>query len=154
MSRVPRLFSRFKLDLHDETILREIRESGLHAGFPSPAEDYQQHRINLTRELVPNPDYTEIVEVYGDCCIDRGILDPCRLLIDFTEFPTSGDLVYVRYGDEDMIRVYTVEFGKVVLRTANAKKRYPAIVLSEVEGLEIRGVVIHILIDPRKRLLR
>jgi hypothetical protein len=31
---------------------------------------------------------------------------------------------------------------------ANAKKRYPAIVPSEVEGLEIRGVVIHILINP------
>lgn len=128
-----------------------MQASGLHAGFPSPAQDYEQHRINLTRELVPNPEYTEIVEVYGDCCIDRGILDPCRVLIDFTEFPNHGDLIYVRYGDEDMIRVYHVELGKIVLRTANAKKRYPAIILNEVEGIEIRGVVIHILIDPRKR---
>jgi DNA polymerase V len=132
-------------------MLREIRESGLHAGFPSPAGDYEQDRINLTRELVPNPDYTEIVSVFGDCCVDRGVMDPCRLLIDFTELPCHGDLVYVRYGDEDMIRVYCVEGGKIILRTANAKVRYPVIVWNDVEGIEIRGVVIHILTDPRKR---
>lgn len=154
MSRTPRYFTRKKIDADDWVIIREIRLSGLHAGFPSPAADYEQHRINLTQELIPNPEYTEIVEVYGDCCLDRGVLDPCRLLIDFTLFPLNGDLVYVRFGDEDMIRVYCVEHNKVILRTANAKRKYPEIRLGEVQDLEIRGIVIQIIIDPRKRLLR
>lgn len=154
MSRMPVHFQRRKIDASDLLILREIKHSGLHAGFPSPAGDYEQHRINLTRELVPNPEYTEIVEVHGDCCLDRGVMDPCRLLIDFTELPSHGDLVYVRFGDEDMIRVFCVEAGIIILRTANSRKRYPEIRLPAVDDLEIRGVVIHILVDPRKRTTR
>jgi hypothetical protein len=58
MSKLPCNFLRQKIDSADLLMLREIRESGLHAGFPSPAGDYEQDRINRTHELVTNPDYT------------------------------------------------------------------------------------------------
>jgi nucleotidyltransferase/DNA polymerase involved in DNA repair len=60
----------------------------------------------------------------------------------FTLFPLHGDLVYVRFGDEDMIRDYCIEHNKVILRMANAKRKHPEIRPGEFLDLEIRGIVI------------
>ena len=52
----------------------EFAES-IHAGFPSPAADHTGERINLTRCLTPNPEFTFYAHVDGDSMRDAGILD-------------------------------------------------------------------------------
>jgi DNA polymerase V len=36
------------------------------AGFPSPAENYFEERVDLTKELIRNPTSTFLVRVEGD----------------------------------------------------------------------------------------
>lgn len=45
------------------------------AGFPSPAEDFEITRIDLTQELVTHPQATFLLRVAGDSMQDAGIFD-------------------------------------------------------------------------------
>jgi DNA polymerase V len=125
----------------------------LHCGFPSPATDYVQKRIDLVKELVPHPDYSEYVYTTGDCCVDRGVFEGSVVIVDFSETPRKGDLVYLRDSEGDTIRVYCIEGGQVVFRAANKARAYKPILLTD-ESVELRGVVIKIIIDPRNKKLK
>jgi SOS-response transcriptional repressor LexA len=146
----PKKFRRWKVNSSDKIILKKIELCGLRRGFPSSAAAYEQECVDMVSALVPNPAYSEFVETCGDYCLDRFMADPALVVVDHTELPRHNDLVYVRIDDTDSVRVYCVEFGKVVLRTANKARSYPAIYLSGDESIEIRGVIVHIFIDPRQ----
>ena len=46
--------------------LAPMAEEGVHAGFPSPAQDYMNSFIDLNKELVRHPAATFFVRVVGD----------------------------------------------------------------------------------------
>lgn len=52
------------------------------AGFPSPALDYMQKRIDLNEELIKHPLSTFFIECEGTSMIDAFIPPKARLLID------------------------------------------------------------------------
>jgi len=133
-------------------MIQKISSSSIHCGFPSPATDYISERINLSQELIPNPDYTELVEVtWGDCCKDEQVFKGCLVLIDYTLEPKKGDLVYVRDGDDDMIRVYRENRGRVSLTAANREASYSPIFVDPGSPVEIRGVITFSIVPKRKR---
>lgn len=151
MKQQGKQFRRWPISHLDDITLTRIDNSGLHAGFPSPAADYSANRINLTKELVPNPEYSELVEVTGDSMIDRGITDPCYVLIDYTLTAVEGDIVYVRIPhQDDTLREYRRVNGEAWLYPRNKYKTYPPMRFTDHEDIEIRGVVIRIFIDPTK----
>jgi DNA polymerase V len=51
-------------------------------GFPSPADDYVEARIDLNVELIPSPLATFFMRVSGDAMRGDGILDGDLLVID------------------------------------------------------------------------
>jgi len=55
---------------------------GISAGFPSPAADFIDVDIDLSRELVKNPSSTFLGRVRGNSMIDAGISDGDILVID------------------------------------------------------------------------
>ena len=56
-----------------ETVLLSLYSDRVKAGFPSPATDYVQNRIDLNTLLIHSPTTTYLVEVEGDSMIDIGI---------------------------------------------------------------------------------
>ena len=56
-----------------ETVLLSLYSDRVKAGFPSPATDYVQNRIDLNTLLIHSPTTTYLVEVEGDSMIDMGI---------------------------------------------------------------------------------
>ena len=52
------------------------------AGFPSPATDFEEDRIDLNKELIKNPLSTFFVKVEGDSLSDLGIFDGDTMLVD------------------------------------------------------------------------
>ena len=48
-------------------------KSGVSAGFPSPAADYEEGKLDLNRHLIRNPAATFFVRVNGDSMIGAGI---------------------------------------------------------------------------------
>ncbi|QZT37263.1 translesion error-prone DNA polymerase V autoproteolytic subunit [Halosquirtibacter xylanolyticus] len=52
------------------------------AGFPSPATDYMELKIDLNKELVSHPEATFYARVKGDSMMDADLLDGDVLVID------------------------------------------------------------------------
>ena len=65
---------------------------GIHAGFPSPAQDYMSGVIDLNKELVRHPEATFYGRVVGDSMIDAGINEGDVLVIDKSLEPSEGDM--------------------------------------------------------------
>ncbi len=53
------------------------------AGFPSPAEQYQETPLDLNELLVKRPAATFFVKVQGDSMIGEGIHDGDLLVVEF-----------------------------------------------------------------------
>lgn len=68
-------------------------ESRQASGFPSPAMDYEEGRIDLNRELVASPLSTYLMRVRGDAMAGDGIGDGDLLVIDRALAPAIGCLV-------------------------------------------------------------
>jgi DNA polymerase V len=56
--------------------------SSVPAGFPSPAEDYQEHKLDLNNLLIKRPSSTFFVRVSGDSMTGAGIFDGDLLVVD------------------------------------------------------------------------
>ena len=63
------------------------------AGFPSPAEQYQETPLDLNELLVKRPAATFFVKVQGDSMIGEGIHDGDLLVVDRSLRPASGDII-------------------------------------------------------------
>ena len=62
-------------------------------GFPSPAEDFEEARIDLNQLLIHNPPATFLYRAHGTSMIDAGICDGDILIIDRSVTPRDGDIV-------------------------------------------------------------
>lgn len=63
------------------------------AGFPSPADDYLEDRLDLNKALISNPGATFYARVRGDSMTLAGISDGDLLIIDKSKIPVDGTIV-------------------------------------------------------------
>ena len=63
------------------------------AGFPSPASDYLEERINLQTELIKHPHTTFFMRSKGQSMIGEFIPPEAILVIDRLEPPVHGSIV-------------------------------------------------------------
>lgn len=68
-------------------------DEGIKAGFPSPAQDYMEERIDLNRIVVRSPETTFYARVSGSSLRDAGILDGDLVVIDKSLAPRDGDYI-------------------------------------------------------------
>ena len=68
----------------DQSVSLELpfSELGVVAGFPSPAEDYLESKLDLNRELVKHPHATFFARARGSSMRDAGIAEGDILVID------------------------------------------------------------------------
>ena len=52
------------------------------AGFPSPAADYEEQKLDLNKHLIKNPAATYLVRVMGDSMTGAGIHNGDILVVD------------------------------------------------------------------------
>ena len=75
-----------------ENFLPPMAGEGIHAGFPSPAQDYMSPCIDLNKELVRHPAATFYGRVVGDSMVDAGVDEGDILVIDKSIEATEGDM--------------------------------------------------------------
>jgi DNA polymerase V len=109
------------------------------AGFPSPADDHVERRLNPSEYLVDNDTATFFVRVKGDSMIDAGIFEDDVLVIDRSRVPQVGDIVLAVLDGEFTVK--TLGKGKSSPRLIPANKHYPVIDVKEGQSFEIWGVV-------------
>lgn len=71
---------------------KELSGTGIHPGFPSPAQDYMNPCIDLNKELVRHPAATFYGRAVSDSMADAGVNEGDILVIDRSIEPSEGDL--------------------------------------------------------------
>ena len=114
------------------------------AGFPSPAEQYQEPPLDLNELLVRRPAATFFVRVQGDSMIGEGIHDGDLLVVDRSLRPASGDIIIACVDGDFTVKriVFSRESGgRARTRLVAANPAYPEIVLSPGQELDFFGKV-------------
>lgn len=109
------------------------------AGFPSPAEDFQVERLDLTTILVSHPQATFFLRLRGDSMWDAGLFDGDLLVVNRALKPVNGDVVIAVVDGEFTCKTLWLKFGRMKLVAANPT--YPEIVPKEGQTIEVWGVV-------------
>lgn len=110
------------------------------AGFPSPAQDYFEGRIDLNTHLIRDITCTYLVRVSGDSMKDAGITDGDELVVDRAAQPVDGSVVVaVLDGELTVKRLRVDRRGQARLVADNPD--YPDIEVPELSELIIWGVV-------------
>ncbi len=52
--------------IRDKVLYVNYYQSGVQAGFPSPADDFREQKLSLDQKYLDNPDATFLVRVKGD----------------------------------------------------------------------------------------
>ena len=109
------------------------------AGFPSPAADHTQTRIDLNDHLIRNKEATFLFRVTGDSMIDAGIFQGDTLLVDRSIEPKHNQIVLAVLNAEFTVKRLYRRGGVVKLLAEN--RIYPPRVIKPEEDLTIWGVV-------------
>ncbi|HEX8473334.1 MAG TPA: translesion error-prone DNA polymerase V autoproteolytic subunit [Pyrinomonadaceae bacterium] len=120
---------------------RPLFLASVSAGFPSPAEDYIEGRLDLNKHLIKHPVATFYVRVAGDSMIDAGIHPGSILVVDRAVEADDGDIVIARINDELCVKRLSIKEGKVWLLPENAA--YEPIEVTEEMDFEVWGRVMH-----------
>lgn len=124
-------------------IRRPLFLSRVPAGFPSPADNYVEGRIDLNKELIRHPLTTFYVRVSGDSMRDIGIYPDSLLVVDRAANAKNGDIVIARIGDELCVkRFLRADDNRVWLLSEN-ELFAPIEVNEESEEFEIWGRVMY-----------
>jgi len=117
------------------------------AGFPSPATDYLEERIDLSKELIKHPLSTFLVQSEGDSMINAFIPPKALLLVDRSITPQNGDIVLAVLNGDFTVKFLKKNNLKCWLVPANSK--YREMEITEEMNMQIWGVVITVISDPK-----
>ena len=95
-------------------------ESGVRAGFPSPAEDYMVQKISFDALLVKKPASTFSVKVLGDSMIEAGIHEGDIAIVEKGIEPKNGDTVVAMVDGDFTLKYYWKKNGEILLEPANS----------------------------------
>ena len=112
------------------------------AGFPSPAEDYAEKRLELS-DLIKHPVSTFFVKVSGDSMIDAGIFDGDLLIVDKAEPVRNGHICVAIVDGEFCVKQFEQASGRVRLISANPN--FPPLEIAPEQDFELWGRVIYVL---------
>ncbi|MEV8082812.1 MULTISPECIES: LexA family protein [Pseudarthrobacter] len=108
------------------------------AGFPSPAQDYFDGRIDLNAHLIKDITSTFVVRVTGDSMERAGISDGDELIVNRALEPRDGSVVIAVLDGELTVKRLRLTATGVVLQAENPK--YPDIRVPALSELTIWGV--------------
>jgi len=108
------------------------------AGFPSPAQDYFDGRVDLNTHLIKDITSTFIVRVTGNSMEGAGISDGDELIVNRALEPKDGSVVIAVLDGELTIKRLRITSTGVVLQAENPK--YPDIRVPALSELTIWGV--------------
>ncbi|MBJ7379208.1 MAG: translesion error-prone DNA polymerase V autoproteolytic subunit [Polynucleobacter sp.] len=116
------------------------------AGFPSPAADHYDKRLDLNEYLVLHPEATFFLRVKGDSMLGAGIHDGDLLVVDRSTEPSHGRVIIAVLDGELTVKRLHRQRGKISLRADNPA--YSDIVIADDQELQVWGVVTHVIHKP------
>ncbi|EFE95092.1 translesion error-prone DNA polymerase V autoproteolytic subunit [Serratia odorifera] len=115
-------------------------------GFPSPAQDYVESRLDIGKLLVRHPNATYFVRASGNSMIDANIHDGDLLVVDSALNAEHGNIVIAAIDGEFTVKRLQLHPTRQLVAMNPA---YAPIILAEDATLEIFGVVTFIVYAAR-----
>lgn len=109
------------------------------AGFPSPADDYMEDRLDLNRYLVKHPAATFFVRASGDSMRGAGIRSGDILVVDRSLEPGNNSVVIAVINGELTVKRIMKSREKLFLIPEN--ESYRPIEIRDGMDFEVWGVV-------------
>ena len=119
----------------------ELYLSRVPAGFPSPADDHAEDRLDLHGLLGLDSPSCFVVQAEGGSMRDEGIFDGDLMVVDRAVEPASGMIVVAAIDGELTVKRYMHTGRRPRLLAANPE--CPSIELHEGQELVVWGVVTH-----------
>lgn len=113
------------------------------AGFPSPAEDYLEEKLDLNQRFVSNPLSTFFVRVSGDSMRDACLHPDDYLIVDTSLSPRHNSIVIAFVNGDATVKRFRREQSGLWLRPEN--ENYPSIKITDECDIEIWGVVTYVI---------
>ena len=111
------------------------------AGFPSPAENYIEEKLNLDKHLIKNKESTFFVRVSGDSMINVGIFNNDILVVDRSLVPVRQSIVIASIDGELVVKKLVKDKIKKDFYLKSENKNYPDIRLNSNSDTIIWGIV-------------
>ncbi|WP_114195640.1 translesion error-prone DNA polymerase V autoproteolytic subunit [Edaphovirga cremea] len=125
-----------------EIVKIPLFQDSVSAGFPSPAQDYVERRLDMNELLISHPSATYFVRVSGDSMIDANINDGDMLVVDSSLTAKQGSIVVASVEGEFTVKKLQLH---PTLQLLPMNPAFAPILLHHEEDLEIFGVVTWIL---------
>ena len=116
--------------------------SPVQAGFPSPADDYMEGKLDLHKHLVKNETATFFLRASGNSMEGAGIFDGDLLVVDRSIEATHNRIVIAALDGELTVKRLIRQRGKVYLAPENPE--YPKFDITNMEYVHIWGVVTYV----------
>ena len=132
----------FKTELGKKRIVPFFLDS-ISAGFPSPATDYMETKLDLNEYLVKRPTATYIVKASGPSMVDAGISSGDLLIVDRSINPRNDNIVIASIFGDLTVKKLKKKDQSLFLISANSE--YPSIQVKEEMECFIWGVVTYVI---------
>lgn len=127
----------FLVDSVPPAVLPLLAPVSVAAGYPSPAQDYFDGRINLNDHLIKDVTSTYVIRVSGHSMEGAGISDGDELIVNRALEPRDGSIVVAVLDGELTVKRLRLTATGVVLQAEN--RDYPDIHVPELSQLTIWG---------------
>jgi DNA polymerase V len=118
-------------------------ESGIKAGFPSPAADFDETRISLDKSLVKNPDTTFYAKANGQSMKGAGIDNGDIMVIDRSLEPRNNKIAVCLIDGEFTVKRIKKTKDELLLVPENSD--FQPIKITEENHLVIWGIVTYVI---------
>lgn len=127
----------------DSELNLSLIDSGISAGFPSPALDFEDLAIDLNKHLIKHPSATFYGRVKGDSLKNAGVDNGDLLIIDRSLEPVNGKIAVCYIDGEFTAKRIKISKNEIWLTPENDD--YPSIKVEEENDLVIWGIVTHVI---------
>lgn len=117
--------------------------SGIKAGFPSPAADFDETKISLDKVLVKNHEATFYAKASGSSMIGAGIDDGDIMVIDRSLEPKNNKIAVCCIDGEFTVKRIKTDKDCIYLMPEN--ENYQPIKVTEENELIIWGIVTYVI---------
>jgi DNA polymerase V len=113
------------------------------AGFPSPADDFLDKKLDLNEHLIRHPAATFFVRVQGNSMIQAGIHSGDVLIVDRSLEPIDRKIVVAAVNGELTVKRLRRKKDRTFLAAENPE--YRDLEVTPEMDFDIWGVVIHVI---------
>ncbi len=118
-----------------------LYSSKVSAGFPSPAEEHVEKRLDPSEFLIDQKDATFFVTIQGYSMVDAGLLPGDKAVVDRSKIASVGDIVLAVLNGGFTIKTLS-RHKSGAPRLLPANKDFQPIEITEEMQFEVWGVVI------------